>query len=198
MTQAEIRTLLGRLTETSASLENLYIDNDGEVTDETVELEGQRDAIAALLNSDGIDSLGRWLKAKQDEIKTLKAEKDYISRRIKSVENTIDYILQNITEVMKATGCEKAKGSLGYTFTAYQSVTTSVDKDVLKSRYERKIREILEDNEIPSYITFTLGASATEAKTYAEDELLPEEDAEIFVTTIKDATRFTKPRGNKE
>ena len=92
MNNTEIRDALSRLHEMENFLEEEYENNGGEVTEHT---EAQESAIAALrelLTTEGVDSLGRWLKAKEDQIKSLKAEKDSVTRQINAANNTIDYI----------------------------------------------------------------------------------------------------------
>jgi hypothetical protein len=87
----EIQDALETLARVSSELENRYIETEGEITPETEELEDQLAAIRQLLDG-GIDDLGRWLKAKEDEKATYKAEKAAADRRIKSVDNTIAFI----------------------------------------------------------------------------------------------------------
>lgn len=75
MNNTEINNAIAELYRTANTLEELYIENEGEVTEDSAQLEEQLEAIKTLLNGDGIDSLGRWLKGKEDERATLKAEK---------------------------------------------------------------------------------------------------------------------------
>ena len=86
MDYKEMQDLLSSLDYTSYKLETMYTENEGEVTDETELLEGQVSAMKALLNSEGVDFLGRWLKGKEDKKKAIKAEKDYLSRQIEAIE----------------------------------------------------------------------------------------------------------------
>lgn len=185
----DIQTALAALARATYDLEDMYIENDGEVTDATEELEAQKSALAELLNGDGVDSLGRWLKSKEDELKTFKAEKDTVSRRIKSVENTIDFIKGKIHEIMDMTGCEKVKG-IFYSFTPTVSTTTKADTAALRERYQEQATKAIHDAGIPEWVTLTLGASIS---------LVPDgqETPDIFTTTTKDTVRFTKPRAGK-
>ena len=100
----DIQTALATLARLSYELEDKYIENEGEITEETEALEEQKAAISDLLSGEGIDTLGRWLKSKEDELKTYKAEKDAAARRMKSIDNTIDFVKSKITEVMNANG----------------------------------------------------------------------------------------------
>lgn len=194
MNNQNINEAIARLTQCAADLENTYIENEGECTAETEAMEAYIDDIKELLTTEGVDSLGRWLKAKEDEKKAIKAEKDYLTRKIDAVDNTIDYIKEQITRVMAATGAEKLKGSLGYSFTAYQSETTTIDKDALKAFYEDRIQEAITRAHIPPYVTITLGASTTKAREFG----IVDGDEDIFCTTIKPSVRFAKPRAKKE
>lgn len=189
MQYKDIQDALFALARATYDLEDMYIENDGEITDATEELEAQKSALAELLNGDGVDSLGRWLKSKEDELKTFKAEKDAVSRRIKSVENTIDFIKTKIHEIMDLTGCEKVKG-IFYSFTPTVSTTTKADTAALRERYQEQATQAIHAAGIPEWVTLTLGASIS---------LVPEgqETPDIFTTTTKDTVRFTKPRAGK-
>ena len=190
MDYKELQDLISPLDYTSSQLENIYTENEGEVTEETELLEGQVSAMKALLNSEGVDFLGRWLKGKEDKKKALKAEKDYITRQMEANDKTIAFIKAKITEVMKATGCVKVKGALGYSFATTVSVTTSVDKDLLREMYQAKVEDAVKDI-LPDDVTVTLSASVSKLEEGAE---LPE----YYNRDEKDTVRFTKPRASKE
>lgn len=190
MKYAEIQEKLFELARVTYELEELYIENDGEVTEDTEDLERQKTVIADLLNGEGLDDLGRWLKSKEDEMKTLKAEKDAVTRRIKSVENTIEFVKGTICSVMRATGCEKAKGVF-YSFTPTVSTTTKADTMMLKTKYQDVANRAIHEAGIPDYVTVKLDASVS---LVPEGEDIPED----FIVTQKDTVRFTKPRGNRE
>lgn len=186
MNYKEIQERLFELARVTSELEQMYVENDGEVTDATEELERQKAVVAELLNGEGLDDLGRWLKAKEDECKTLKAEKEAVARRIKSVENTIEFVKETINIVMKATGCEKAKGMF-YSFTPTVSTTTKADTMLLKVKYQEAANKAVHDAGIPDYVTVKLDASVT---LVPEGEDIPD----VFIVTKKDTVRFTKPR----
>ena len=191
MDYKEMQDILSSLDYTSYKLETMYTENEGEVTDETELLEGQVSAMKALLNSEGVDFLGRWLKGKEDKKKAIKAEKDYLSRQIEAIDKTIAFIKAKINEVMTATGCEKVKGELGYSFATTVSTTTSVDKDLLNELYGMRLKEACLEVGIPDDVTVTLGASVSKVP---EGEELP-----IYYTRTETPTvRFTKPRASKE
>lgn len=190
MNYQEIQEALAKLARLSNELEEKYIENEGEVTNETEGMEAEKSAIQDLLSGEGIDSLGRWLKSKEDELKTFKAEKEAAARRMKSVENTIDFVKDTITQVMMATDQQKVKGVF-YAFTSTVSKTTKVDTDLLNERYQDLAERAIRAAGVPSYVTMKLDAKVS---------LVPEgaEVPEVFITTEKDTVRFTKPRGGKE
>ena len=74
MDYKELNQVLVNLDQAINTLEDLYIEGEGEVTEETEQMEEHISGLKELLTRDGIDLLGGWLKAKQDRKKTLKAE----------------------------------------------------------------------------------------------------------------------------
>ena len=194
MDYKELNQVLADLDQAMFTLEDLYIEGEGEVTEETEQMEAQISGLKELLTKDGIDLLGGWLKAKEDKKKSLKAEKDYITRQMSAIDETIEFIKDKITEVMKATGQEKIKGDRGYSFTASHSIKTEVDKDVLKALYADKVEEAIRAAHIPAYVGVSLTASSTRANELG----VLEGDEEIFSTTEKDTVTFRKPKASKE
>ena len=186
--------VLSDLNRKMDALEDLYIENEGEVTEETEQAEAEISGLQELLSGEGIDMLGGWLKAKEDRKKALKAEKDYITRQMTAIDGTIDFIKDKITEVLKKTGKDKVKGERGYSFTASHSVKTEVDKDVLKALYADKVEEAIRAAHIPAYVGVSLTASSTKASEFG----VLEGDEEIFTTTEKDTVTFRKPKASKE
>lgn len=194
MDYSELKKVLADLDQAMATLEEIYIDNEGEVTEETEQMETQVSGLKELLTTDGIDLLGAWLKSKEDKKKSLKAEKDYITRQMAAVDDTIDFIKTQVNHVLVSTGQEKVKGDRGYSFAATTSVKTEVDKDVLKALYADKVEEAIRAAHVPAYI----GVSLTASSTKATDLGVVEGDEDIFVTTEKPSVRFTKPRASKD
>ena len=193
MNNTEIREALSKLQQMEYFLEEEYENNGGEVNDYTEQQEASIAALRELLTTEGVDSLGRWLKAKEDEIKALKAEKDAVTRKINAVNNTIDYIKTQVNLLMTQTGVEKVKGTF-YSFAPTTSVKTEVDKEFLKTIYADRIEEAIRAAHIPAYVDVTLTASSTKAAELG----IVEGDEEIFHTTEKPSVRFTKPRASKE
>ena len=194
MDYKELNQVLVNLDQAINTLEDLYIEGEGEVTEETEQMEEHISGLKELLTRDGIDLLGGWLKGKEDRKKTLKAEKDYITRQMAAIDESIEFIKGKVNEVLVATGQEKIKGDRGYSFAATTSVKTEVDKDVLKTIYADRIEEAIRAAHIPAYVGVTLTASSTKA---AELGII-DGDEEIFHTTEKPSVRFTKPRTSRE
>ena len=194
MDYKELNQALATIDQATIALEETYMENEGEITEETEQMEQEISGLQELLTTEGIDLLGGWLKAKEDKKKSLKAEKDYITRQISAIDETIDFIKDKVTEVMKATGQDKIKGDRGYSFTATHSVKTDVDKDVLKALYADKVEEAIRAAHIPAYVGVSLTASSTKANELG----VLEGDEEIFSTTEKDTVTFRKPKASKE
>jgi hypothetical protein len=194
MDYQEMNQVLADLDQAMNTLEDLYIEGEGEVTEETEQMEAQISGLKELLTGEGIDLLGGWLKAKEDRKKSLKAEKDYITRQMSAIDETIDFIKTKVNQILVATGQEKVKGDRGYSFAATISTKTEVDKDALKDHYETRVKTAMWEAGIPAYVGVTLTASSTKAAEVG----VVEGDENLFVTTEKPSVRFTKPRASKE
>lgn len=194
MNNKEINSLIESLNASMWAFENYMVENDGVCDEASDQMEERIGILKDLLTTEGIDSLGRWLKAKEDEIKSLKAEKDYITRKINAATGTIDYIKTQMNKILTAAQMEEIKGANGYKFQVTTSTKTEVDKDVLKTIYADRIEEAIRAAHIPAYVDVTLTASSTKAAEFG----IVEGDEEIFHTTEKPSVRFTKPRASKE
>lgn len=194
MNNKEINSLIESLNASMWAFENYMVENDGVCDEASDQMEERIGILKELLTTDGIDSLGRWLKAKEDEIKSLKAEKDYITRKINAATGTIDYIKTQMNKILTAAQMEEIKGANGYKFQVTTSTKTEVDKNVLKTIYADRIEEAIRAAHIPAYVGVTLTASSTKAAEFG----IVEGDEEIFHTTEKPSVRFTKPRASKE
>ena len=194
MNNKEINSLVESLNASMWAFENYMVENDGVCDEASDQMEERIGILKELLTTEGIDSLGRWLKAKDDEIKSLKAEKDYITRKINAATGTIDYIKTQMNKILTAAQMEEIKGANGYKFQVTTSTKTEVDKDVLKTIYADRIEEAIRAAHIPAYVGVTLTASSTKAAEFG----IVEGDEEIFHTTEKPSVRFTKPRATKE
>ena len=194
MNNKEINSLIESLNASMWAFENYMVENDGVCDEASDQMEEQIGILKELLTTEGIDSLGRWLKAKEDEIKSLKAEKDYITRKSNAATGTIDYIKTQMNKILTAAQMQEIKGANGYKFQVTTSTKTEVDKDVLKTIYADRIEEAIRAAHIPAYVGVTLTASSTKAAEFG----IVEGDEEIFHTTEKPSVRFTKPRASKE
>ena len=189
MTYKDIQDALATLNRLSIELEDQYIESEGEVTEATEEMEARKAAVQDLLQNDGIDSLGRWLKTKEDEVKMWKAEKAAADRKVKSAQNTVDFVKAKITEVMVMTGMDKAKGAY-YSFSRYVSEKASVNQDELDRLYLSIVTSAARDAGLPDFVDVQLKTTTTALKEAEATDLLD--------VTTGDAVRFTKPRGAKE
>ena len=193
MNNTDIKSAIAELSTTMFLLEEEYMENGGEVTEYTATMEANIERLKVLLTTEGVDSLGRWLKSKEDQMKSLKAERDSITRQIKSCENTIEYIKTLVNHVLVSIGEEKVKGTC-YSFTATTSETTSVDKDALKEQFMDAVEKKLRGGKnpvIPVDVTITLGASI---KNVPEGAEIPS----YYLKESKPSVKFTKPRASKE
>ena len=190
MNNKDINAALTALNEAIFNLEDEYMENGGEVTEETEAQEEYIEQLKALLEEEGIDSLGRWLKSKEDLIKTLKAERDAVNRQIKKTEDGIEYIKGQLYNVMTAIGKEKVKGVYGYSFAPTISRKTEVDKEKLEETYLAVVNQALEKI-LPEWVTYKLSASV---KAVPEGMEMPD----IFKVIETPTCKFTKPRAKKE
>ena len=194
MNNKEINSLIESLNASMWAFENYMVENDGVCDEASDQMEERIGILKELLTTEGIDSLGRWLKAKEDEIKSLKAEKDYITRKINAATGTIDYIKTQMNKILTASQMEEIKGANGYKFQVTTSTKTEVDKDVLKALYLDKVEKKLRGGKnpvIPADVTFSLGASVS---------LVPEGAAlpSYYIRTSSPSCKFIKPRASKE
>lgn len=195
MTYKDIKSAIEALARISAELENAYIENGGEVTAETEELEAQIAAIADLLEGEGIDTLGRWLKAKEDEKATYKAEKAAAEAKIKSVDKTIDFVKDVIGQVLRSTGREKVKGAF-YTFSQYTSTKTSYNSEKVDEDYLEAATEAARAAGLPGYIDVSLKTTATRISDWAKTH--EDEGSGYLSVETSETCKFTKPRTAKE
>ena len=192
MNTQEINAAIETLSRTSCDLEAAYIESEGEVTEDTQALEGTIEALKELLNTEGVDSLGRWLKAKQDEIAAAKAEKAAADARLKSLQKTEDYIKWKIAEVLRQTGTEKVKGTY-YSFSQAVAVKSTVKTDALNDAYLNLVRVAAHAHGLPDWCDVTLKTTTTEIKDSGDPEA-----AAFMQIDETPSVRFTKPRAAKD
>lgn len=194
MNNKEINSLIGSLNASMLAFENYMVENEGVCDEASDQMEEQIGILKELLTTEGIDSLGRWLKAKEDEIKSLKAEKDYITRKINAATGTIDYIKTQMNKILTAAQMQEIKGANGYKFQVTTSTKTEVDKEILKELFMDKVEKKLRGGKnpvIPADVTFSLGASVS---LVPEGAVLPS----YYIRTSSPSCKFTKPRASKE
>ena len=199
MNNKDITAALAALNESMYLLEEEYMENGGEITEETEAMEARIESIKALLEDEGIDSLGRWLKSKEDLIKTLKAEKASVDRQIKATENSIEFIKFQVYNVLTALGKEKVKGTF-YSFAPAISRKTEVDKEVLEEMFLAEVNNALEQI-LPPYVSLKLSASVKAYEAFVEnnpDELAMRDASSLFKVIETPTCKFVKPRAGKE
>ena len=189
MTTQEINDKIQELSEQSRMLEEAYIENGGEITEETDEMDGYVSVLKDLLMNDGVDSLGRWLKSKEDAKAALKDEKARIDRMIKATDRTIDYIKTLIDAVLFACKTDKVKGLL-YSFTRTVSTTHTANTELIEERYADKVNEIAEEAGLPVWLKVKVSPSWS---------LVPKDvETDEFITTSTPTVTFRKPAKTKE
>lgn len=194
MNNKEINSLIESLNASMWAFENYMVENEGVCDEASDQMEEQIGILKELLTTEGIDSLGRWLKAKEDEIKSLKAEKDYITRKINAATGTIDYIKTQMNKILTAAQMQEIKGANGYKFQVTTSTKTEVDKEILKALFLDKVEKKLRGGKnpiIPADVTFSLGASVS---LVPEGAVLPS----YYMRISSPSCKFSKPRASKE
>lgn len=171
-------------------IDTAFEDNGGELTEELQEQLDVHEDLLALLQENGIDDLGRWLKGVQDRKAALKAEKDTILRHINACDATEDYIRKQVRKALDLLGQDKAKGEC-YSFTSNDSRVVTADTEQVKALYYDKAVNAIREAGIPAYIGISLRASSS---AVPEGQELPE----IFQVTVTPTTTFRKPRADKE
>ena len=186
MNYQDIQSALAALYHASENFDDMMEETGGEFTPEAEELESVKAALSDLLSGEGIDSLGRWLKAKEDEKATYKAEKAAADRRIKSIDKTIDFIKKEIGRVLRATKQERVKGTF-YTFSQFNSQKTSFDAEALDEKFLDLVTEAARNAGLPASVDVALKTTATRL---AEDENL----SELVSVETSETCKFTKPK----
>ena len=191
----DIKEALDNLGSITRSLEDLYVEGGGEVTPETEKLEAEKAAIAQLLTGEGIDSLGRWLKGKEDELATYQAEKALADRKIKSVKNTIDFIKYEVGQVLRSTHQDKVKGSF-YSFSQFDSTKQTVDTDTLDNEYLEAATEAARNAGLPDFCDVAIVTNVKRITGYAAEN--GNEGLEYIIKESTPTCKYTKPAKAKE
>lgn len=189
MTTQQINDTLRALSEHFASLEETFVENGGEITEETMSLEDNIADLQEMLLGDGVDALGRWLKSKEDQKAALKNEKARIDSMMKATDRTIDYIKNLVDTILFACGQEQAKGLL-YSFKRTTSVTHTANTDLIEQRYAKKVEDVAREAGLPVWLKVKISPSFS---------LVPEGvETDEFTTHTENTVRFTKPRKTEE
>lgn len=195
MTHTDIRSALAELSAIASDLESIYLENGGEVTEETTSLEDRLSVIQELLTTEGVDDLGRWLSAKQDEIVRWKNEKALANARMLAAQKSEAYIKALIAGVLRATGTEKVKGAY-YSFAQGMSTKNEVLTDALDADYLEAATEAARSAGLPPFVDVCLKARVSDIQAYADAN--NGEGLEYVNTTVEPAVKFSKPRKAKE
>lgn len=191
MTYTDIQSALAALVQTSRALEEAYIENGGEITEQTADLEDQKAALCKLLSGEGIDMLGRWLKSKEDEKATWKAEKAACDRHIKALDGTIDFIKKTVGQVLRELDQDSAKGAF-YSFSQSVSKHTTVDTEALDGNFLELATEAARNAGLPGFIDVALKTTATRVDEWAEAH--DGEGSGYLDITAEPTSKFNKPR----
>lgn len=196
MNNTDINAILAELAGLNWRIEAAFDENGGEITDELQAQLDQIDNLKALLEGEGIDSLGRWLKGVEDRIKTLKAERDAINRKVKADTNLIDYIKGQIRQVLDILGEEKVKGT-SYSFSRYDSCHSKVDAERVDADWLAAVTEAARNAGLPGCFDVSIETNVTRLNTWAEEN--DGAGAEYVLNETPTPTvKFTKPRASKE
>lgn len=188
MTAREINDIIRALAEHCNALEDAYVENEGEITEETMSMEDQIADLQEVLLGDGVDELGRWLKAKEDQKAALKAEKAKIDSMAKAVDRSIDYIKGLIDTILFACGQEQVKGLL-YSFKRTVSTTHTANTDIINQRYLDVAAKAAHEAGLPEWVGISLKPSWALVPAGTETD--------EFNTVTKQTVTFRKPVKSK-
>lgn len=183
----DIREALYRLKYLQFALNNEYEQNEGEVTDSTMEKEEMISTIRYMLENGGVDQLARLLNSVKADIDQYKEEQKFLKRQQEKQENFQEDILECINIAMEELGEEKVKGDFGYSFAQHISSSTKPDTKLIKELFYKDVEKAIREARVcPDHITFTLSASSTLLK---EGEDMPD----YFTTTSRARANYRKP-----
>lgn len=184
----DIRDAIYRLKAVQFALNNEYEQNEGEVTQSTIDKEEMIDTIKYMLENEGTDKLARLLNSVDADIEQYKNEQEYLKRQQKKCESFREDILECIDISLRALGKDKLKGEFGYSFTQHITSSTKPDQKMIREMFYKDVEKAIRDAKVcPDHITFTLSASCNLLK---EGEEMPD----YFTTTSKSRATFRKPR----
>ena len=191
MKPSEINEKLYRLSWLRDQLEAMYMENEGEVTEETEQIEEEIGIIQSLLDEEP-DELGRYLVSIEDSVARFKAEENAIAARRKRLESYMEFVKATARKLVVAQeGRTEIKGQL-YKFKASVSSKTSADMDAIGAEFGKRLENALKDMNFPAWLKCELNASVKEAKAGDKEEF-----GKYFTVTESEALSFTKPRKTK-
>lgn len=184
----DIRDAIYRLKAVQFALNNEYEQNEGEVTQSTIDKEELIDTIKYMLENGGTDKLARLLNSVDADIEQYKNEQEYLKRQQRKCESFREDILECTDIALRALGKDKLKGDFGYSFTQHITSSTKPDQKMIREMFYKDVEKAIRDAKVcPDHITFTLSASCNLLK---EGEDMPD----YFTTTSKSRATFRKPR----
>ena len=191
MTHAEIKESLALFQRLHEQREDILWENEGEETEEVIDLEEQKLAIARLLNTDGTDALGRWMMTVQSQADAYDLEIKKLQNLKKNCKNTQDYIKQLMGQILRTTldgdgnPINETRGTL-YRFKASTSVTNTIDKERLNEDFMDLVNLRLRGY-LPLGIEVELKLTTTAAKD--NDDL-----KDYIITKTEETSTFYKPK----
>lgn len=191
------RELIDKIQRAKFDIEMALEENGGELTADVMAQYDTLEDMKAILAGEGIDDLGRWLKAVQDEGAALKAEADAAARRVKNNKRYEEYVKDVIGRAMdvlelptNAAGDKVAKGQF-YGFKRCTSTKSAVNSEALDNAYLPLINTGL-CHVLPSWLHVELKTTTTELRQAGGDALA------FLDENTAPALTFTKPRAAKE
>lgn len=183
----DIRDAIYRLKAVQFALNNEYEENEGEVTQSTIDKEEMIATIKYMLDNGGTDRLARLLNSVNADIEQYKDEQKFLKRQQEKCENFREDILECTDIALRALGKDKLKGDFGYSFTQHITSSTKPDQKLIRELFYKDVEKVIREAHVcPDHITFTLSASSTLLK---EGEDMPD----YFTTTSKSRATFRKP-----
>ena len=191
MTHAEIKESLALFQRLHEQREEIIWENEGEETEEVIDLEEQKLAIARLLNTDGTDALGRWMMTVQSKADAYDLEIKKLQNLKKNCKNTQDYIKQLMGQILRTTldgdgnPINETRGTL-YRFKASTSVTNTIDKE----RLNEDFRDLV-NNRLSGYLPFGVEVELKLTTTAAKDN---DDLKDYIITKTEETSTFYKPK----
>lgn len=196
MKNKDIAAILADLSRRKWELENALEENGGDLTPELLQECADIDELKDLLEGEGIDSLGRQLKAVQDEREALKAEADTAARKVKNAKAYEDYLKWLIGKAMDALGADKVKGAY-YGFKRGTSTKGSVNTEAVDAAYLDAVTEAARNAGLPSFLDVAITTNVTRLREWAQSNGA-EGVADFLVEETAPSLTFNKPRANTQ